>query len=115
MYVMRDLEDLVAGGGLDLVDADERAEPALEGLKDAGLGEDGPGAAVEGEHLALQAGAEVGPVDALAGGGEDDLADQLLEVAARVGLLTQATEAGVDGEREGEGLDRGGHAGGPNG
>ena len=42
-----------------------------------GLGEDGPGAAVEGEHLALQAAAEVGSVDALAGIGEDDLADQL--------------------------------------
>jgi hypothetical protein len=91
-----DQEGGIPGGGLDPLDADEPAEPAVEGLIDDGLGDDGAREAVEGEDLALQAAPEVGAMDALAGGGEDDLADQLLDVGVGARLLTKATEALID-------------------
>src|SRR5262249_59839393 len=70
------VEPPVLERGVDAVDVDELAEPAVEALEDASLQERRRLGAARREDEPTEAGAAVAPVDARARRGEQDLSDE---------------------------------------
>src|SRR5262249_41813532 len=101
-YDVRQLDAYDGVTALDVEghDLDQVAEPALQcGLDGEFEGADQFGA-VRGEDQVEQSAAEVGPHHPLAGAGEQQLLDQVVDVLGGPGVRGASPAVGVEGERD---------------
>src|SRR5437763_5718239 len=101
-----DVDAFLYGFDRHLFEADQVRQSVGQRLIDERLGQRGDCRRRRRKHMLAHASAEIGPVDALALRGQQNLPDQLADIGFIIALLRQRAGARVDPERETDGVQR---------